>query len=130
VDDPARAERRSLGQLSDRLVKGSPQDTPVLFLLGCDTAVTDRQLYSFVAGFRDSGAAVVVGTITPVHGELAAAVVKTLVDELVAASKRAPVRFGELMRSARRLLLKEGKLTALSAASFGDADWLVGGRGA
>jgi hypothetical protein len=130
-DRPERAERRSLGQLNDKLVKASPQDAPVLFLLGCDTAVADRQLYSFVAGFRDSGAAVVVGTITPVHGELAVAVVETLVEALAAAAKQEDraVRFGELMRDGRRLLLKGGKLTALCAASFGDADWLVGRQG-
>jgi len=129
-DRPERAERRALGQVNDKLVKGDPQDAPVLFLLGCDTAIADRQLYSFVAGFRDSGAALVVGTITPVHGELAAAVVQKLVDQLAAAAKRTDtvIRFGDLMRAGRRLLLKEGKLTALSVASFGDADWLVGGH--
>jgi hypothetical protein len=131
-DRPERAERRALGQLNDKLIRASLQDAPVLFLLGCDTAVADRQLYSFVAGFRDSGAAVVVGTITPVHGELAAAVVETLVERLAAAARRqdVAVRFGELMRDGRRMLLKGGKLTALSVASFGDADWLVGGKGA
>lgn len=129
---PERAERRALGQVNDNLVKASPHDAPVLFLLGCDTAVAGRQLYSFVAGFRDSGAAVVVGTITPVHGELAAAVVETLVEQLATAARRhdMAVRFGELMRDGRRRLLKDGKLTALSAAAFGDADWLVGGTGA
>lgn len=131
-DRPERAERRALGQVNDKLVKGDPQDTPVLFLLGCDTAIADRALYSFVAGFRDAGAAVVVGTITPVHGELAAAVVGRLVQALVAAAKQktAAVRFGELMRDGRRQLLADGHLTALCAASFGDADWLVGGKGA
>jgi hypothetical protein len=132
TNDPARAERRALGQVNQKLVKARQQDTPVLFLLGCDTAVADRQLYSFVAGFRDAGAAVVIGTITPVHGELAAAVVETLVDQLATAAKRKhrTVRFGELMRDGRRMLLRKGQLTALSAASFGDADWLVGGKGA
>jgi hypothetical protein len=131
-DRPERAERRALGQVNDKLVKGHPQDTPVLFLLGCDTAIADRALSSFVAGFRDAGAAVVVGTITPVHGELAAAVVGRLVRGLVAAAKQktVAVRFGELMRNGRRQLLAEGQLTALCAASFGDADWLVGGEGA
>jgi hypothetical protein len=131
-DRPERAERRALGQVNDKLVKGNPEDTPVLFLLGCDTAIADRALSSFVAGFRDAGAAVVVGTITPVHGELAAAVVGRLVQALVAAAKQktAAVRFGELMRNGRRQLLAEGQLTALCAASFGDADWLVGGKGA
>lgn len=132
TDEPAGAERRALGQVNQKLVKARQQDAPVLFLLGCDTAVADRQLYSFVAGFRDAGAAVVIGTITPVHGELAAAVVETLVDQLAAAAKRKDraVRFGELMREGRRLLLRKGRLTALSAAAFGDADWLVGGKGA
>ncbi len=126
---PERAgERRTLGQVNEKLIKVAEADAPVVFLLGCDTALAERELHSFVARFRDRGAAVVVGTITPVRGESAAAVVRALVGELRAAGRPGPVRlrFGEVVRSARRRLLAGGELTALCAASFGDADWLVG----
>ena len=117
-------ERATLAQINSRYVKKLAQDAPIVFLLGCDTAVTDNKLVSFVGRFRDQGAALVVGTITPVLGERAAAVVKAVVSQLAQKRKR-PASFGELMRDARRDLLSRGELTALCATSFGDASWLV-----
>lgn len=117
-------ERATVAQINGKFVKSLSQDAPIVFLLGCDTAVADDKLVSFVGRFRDQGAALVVGTITPVLGEHSAAVVKAVVAKL--AQKRAkPVSFGELMRDARRELLLKGELTALCATSFGDASWLV-----
>ena len=118
------AEKATLAQINSKFVKKAAQDAPIVFLLGCTTGVADDKLVSFVGRFRDQGAALVVGTITPVLGERSAAVVEAVVAKL--AQKRAqPVRFGELMRDARRDLLSRGELTALCATSFGDASWLV-----
>jgi hypothetical protein len=117
-------ERATVAQINGKFVKSLSQDAPIVFLLGCDTAVADDKLVSFVGRFRDQGAALVVGTITPVLGEHSAAVVKAVVAKL--AQKRVhPASFGELMRDARRELLSKGELTALCATSFGDASWLV-----
>ena len=118
-------ERATVAQINTRYVKKLANDAPIVFLLGCDTAVADDKLVSFVGKFRDQGAALVVGTITPVLGERSAAVVRTVVEKL-AQKRRDPVSFGELMRDARCELLSKGELTALCATSFGDAGWLVG----
>jgi hypothetical protein len=117
-------EIATLAQINSRFVKKLPQDAPIVFLLGCTTGVADNTLVSFVGRFRDQGAALVVGTITPVLGERSAAVVKAVVAKL-AQKKAQPARFGELMRDARRELLSRGELTALCATSFGDASWLI-----
>lgn len=117
-------DRATLAQINSRYVKKLPQDAPIVFLLGCTTAVADDALASFVGRLRDQGAALVVGTITPVLGERSAEVVKAVVAKLVE-QKPKPMRFGELMRSARCDLLLKGELTALCATSFGDASWFV-----
>jgi len=117
-------ERATVAQVNGNFVKKATQDAPIVFLLGCDTAVADDEIYSFVGRFRDQGAALVVGTITPVLGERSADVVKAIVAQL-AKKRRKPQRFGEIMRDARREMLARGKLTALCATSFGDATWLV-----
>jgi hypothetical protein len=117
-------DRATLAQINSKYVKKLPQDAPIVFLLGCTTAVADDALASFVGRLRDQGAALVVGTITPVLGERSAEVVKAVVAKLVE-EKPQPMRFGELMRSARCDLLLKGELTALCATSFGDASWFV-----
>jgi hypothetical protein len=117
-------ERATVAQINSKFVKTLTQDAPIVFLLGCETVVADDKLVSFVGRFRDQGAALVVGTITPVLGEHSAAVVKTVVAKL-AEKRDHPASFGELMRDARRELLSKGELTALCATSFGDASWLV-----
>jgi hypothetical protein len=117
---------RAAGQFQG-LVKPDPAVTPVVLLLGCDTAVADRQFQTFVTEFRDAGAALVVGTIAAVLGEHAAPVAQALAVALheasaATASAGAPT-FGEVMRDVRRRLLAEGELMALCLTSFGDADW-------
>ena len=117
-----------LAQLNKYYVKGSTDDRPVVLLLGCETAVTDFGLQTFVSRFQDLGAAVVVGTIAPVLGQRAAAVARSLATELAAASKRRrPISTGDLLLAIRRKLLAKGELTALCLTAFGDADWQVGG---
>jgi hypothetical protein len=117
-------QRATVAQVNQNFVKTTAEDAPIVFLLGCDTAVADDEIYSFVGRFRDQGAALVVGTITPVLGERSAEVVKAILAQL-AKRRREPARFGELMRDARREMLARGKLTALCATSFGDATWLI-----
>lgn len=117
-------ERATVAQINGKFVKKLAQDAPIVFLLGCTTGVADDQLVSFVGRFRDKGAAIVVGTITPVLGERSAAVVKAVAAKLEK-KRTQPTSFGELMLDVRRDLLARGELTALCATSFGDASWLV-----
>ncbi len=128
IGAPKGAEKLTIGQITEKVVRKDDTHKPIVILLGCDTAA-ESELTTFVGRFRDNGAAVVVGTITPVLGEHSAKVVRTLLEKLAraAASDGAPrPRFGEIMRDVRRQLLAEGELTALCATSFGDADWGIG----
>jgi hypothetical protein len=117
-----------LAQLNGDYIKGSSGDRPVVLLLGCETAVTDFGLQTFVSKFQDLGAALVVGTIASVLGQRAAPVARTIATELASASKRRhAIAAAELLLAIRRKLLAKGELTALCLTAFGDADWQVGG---
>jgi hypothetical protein len=117
-----------LAQLNADYIRGSSGDRPVVLLLGCETAVADFGLQTFVSKFQDLGAALVVGTIASVLGQRAAPVARTIATELASASKRRrPIASGELLLAIRRKLLAKGELTALCLTAFGDADWQVGG---
>ena len=128
---------RMLAQITPSLVKAVPDAAPVVLLLGCDTAVAEREYQSFAARFRDKGAALVVGTIAAVLGEHAAPVAQALATALHDAATRADAgpgtgteqaTFGVTMRDIRRKLLGEGELMALCLATFGDADWRLTGN--
>jgi hypothetical protein len=116
-------EFRVLSQITSSLVKVSPDAAPVVLLLGCDTAVADREYQSFAARFREKGAALVVGTIAAVLGEHAAPVAQAIATALHDAAAGDEVTFGVIMRDIRRKLLAEGELMSLCLATFGDADW-------
>jgi hypothetical protein len=103
----------------------------VVLLLGCDTAVNELGFQTFVAQFREQGAAVVIGTIVSVLGRNAAPVAQALVRDLATASrsKRASsTTFGEVMAASRRRLLAGGELMALCLTAYGDADWVLAPR--
>jgi hypothetical protein len=104
------------------------EQRPVVLLLGCETAVTNFDLQTFVAKFQDLGAALVVGTTAAVLGERAAAVAQTIAVEFTKATERKrPIAAGELFLRIRRELLAKGDLTSLCLTAFGDADWQLGG---
>jgi hypothetical protein len=130
-------------------VKRDPTATPVVLLLGCDTAVARNDPQTFVARFRDVGAALVVGTIVPVLGEHAAPVASALVQTLRSLTDSHAQRgsnglvaqaesglgksawtFGDAMVAVRRQLLASGELTALCVTAFGDASWRLGEQSA
>ena len=68
--------------LVQEFVKTDPAGRPMVLLLGCDTAVSKAEPETFIARLRDVGAAVVVGTVSPVLGENAAPVAVALLGEL------------------------------------------------
>lgn len=118
---------RMLAQINRSVVKPHPDMVPVVLLLGCSTAITDRQLQTFVTAFRNHGAALVVGTVASVLGRRAAPVAEALITALNEASQAGREDdqpcFGDVMRDVRRRLLLNGELMALCLTSFGDADW-------
>jgi len=123
-------DSRVVAQINDSLVKPHHDMTPVVLLLGCDTAVANRDLQSFVGAFRDAGAALVVGTIAAILGENASPIAQALIHALGDPYPTRPANithcFGDTMLAIRRELLSKGELMALCLTSFGDADWQLG----
>ena len=115
--DPSEINRRFLGPDTDGFVP------PLVFLLGCDTAVADLQYQTFVSRFRQTGAALVVGTIATVAGSHAAAVAAGLAHGLRDVDPATSPAFGDLLRQVRRRLLADGEVMALCLTAYGDADW-------
>ncbi len=121
------ADYKAVAHINASLVQGEPGSSPMILLLGCDTAVANRDLQSFVGAFRDSGAALVVGTIAAILGENAAPMAQALIGAIADAAERTTARsticFGDVMLNIRRQLLGNGELMALCLTSYGDADW-------
>lgn len=106
-------------------VVGKPRVTPphpVVFLLGCETQLARVAFESFVARFRNHGAAIVVSTIATVLGRDAGPVAAELARELLTGGKGEGA-FGERLLRARRRLLLQGRVMVLSLTAYGDADW-------
>jgi hypothetical protein len=102
---------------------------PLVFLLGCDTALPWLEYQTFVVRFRNHGASIVVGTVATVPASHAANVAIPLVDELQgqvgggAGGGQGPKAFGDVLLAARRRILADGEVMALCVTSYGDADW-------
>jgi hypothetical protein len=131
--DGADGSRTKRQELAPEFVKRDGDGRPMVLLLGCDTAVDKEEPESFVAGFRGAGAAVVVGTISPVLGENAVPVAVALLGELRRAVEDpgpdGVATFGEAMLGVRRTLVGKGHLTALCLTAVGDADWRLSPAG-
>ena len=120
--DPSEINRRFLGPDTDGFVP------PLVFLLGCDTAVSDLQYQTFVTRFRQTGAALVVGTIATVAGAHAAGVAAELARGLRGVDPSTSPAFGDVLRQVRRRLLADGEVMALCLTAYGDADWRLAPR--
>jgi DNA-binding transcriptional ArsR family regulator len=117
-----------ISQIDGPYLRTSTDRSPIVLLLGCETAVSDFGLQTFVAKFQDLGAALVVGTVASVLGQRAAPVARTIATDFAAAAKRqTPISVGDLLLATRRKLLAKGELTALCLTAFGDANWQLGG---
>jgi hypothetical protein len=101
--------------------------SPIVLLLGCETAQSVIALESFPAVFVKRGAAIVLATIATVLGRDASAAAVRLVETLVAS--KGDRAFGDLLIETRRQLVREGRVMALALAGFGDADWRIGDGG-
>ena len=124
-------ERRDAAEFTTRYLRADGTDPapPVVFLLGCDTAVADLQYQTFVTRFRQLGAALVVGTISTVAGSHAAEVAAALIRAVKREHDPGWLTFGDLLRDVRRTLLSDGEVMALCLTAYGDADWrFPGGR--
>ncbi len=118
-------ERRDAAEFTTRYLHPDEAGLvpPLVFLLGCDTAVADLQYQTFVTRFRQLGAALVVGTISTVAGSHAAGVAAALVRAVKREDQSGWLAFGDLLRDVRRGLLADGEVMALCLTAYGDADW-------
>jgi hypothetical protein len=104
-----------------------PKSPPIVLLLGCDVAnVAYSDAYArHIAVFRQARAALVLGTVATVLGADAAAVGGKLATMLASAAKKAPERFGEVLRRVKREAVAESLMVAMCLVAFGDADWYL-----
>jgi hypothetical protein len=106
---------------------GAPNVPQLLLLMGCGAAQAQNSFGRFPEWFIGKGADAVVAPLAPIHGPHALAIAAHVIDEIadrLHAPGPLPFTFGELVRSARARAVKDGYLIALSAASFGDTDWV------
>jgi hypothetical protein len=117
------AEQLPVGDISDAYVGKPP---PIVLLLGCDTATPEMPFQQFPTAFRRANAAIVVGTLTKILGRHAGPVAAQLVTKLTEIAAERDVTFGEVMRDARRAMLRAGAPTVLAVTAYGDAGWMLG----
>jgi len=106
-----------------------PPRESVILLLGCNTAAAEVDYEDFVAGLRSAGAAVVVGTTTYVLGMQAAPVAREFVRQFWSYNGREAQPMGEVLRSVRTRMVRDGNPLALAVAAYGDADWRLAPKG-
>ena len=106
-----------------------PPRESVILLLGCNTAAAEVDYEDFVAGLRSAGAAVVVGTTTYVLGMQAAPVAREFVRQFWSQTGSETQPIGEVLRSVRTRMVRDGNPLALAVAAYGDANWRLAPKG-
>ena len=106
-----------------------PPRESVILLLGCNTAAAEVDYEDFVAGLRSAGAAVVVGTTTYVLGMQAAPVAREFVRRFWSRTGSEVQPMGEVLRSVRTRMVRDGNPLALAVAAYGGADWRLAPKG-
>ena len=102
---------------------GAPH--PVVVLLGCNTDNSGLPFESFVSGFEDNQAAIIVTSLSKVLGRHAAPLARTFIARLAALPRDGSSSFGQAMLELRRQAMLDGPPLALVLKSYGDADWRV-----
>lgn len=114
----------TLDQLDEAYVCG-PQTQPIVFLLGCDTALQAVPFEDFISNVSYSGAAIVVAASTGILGREATVLATEFIEKLKRIAGKSDATFGEVMLHVRRDMLRKGFPMVLSISSYGDADWRV-----
>ncbi len=115
----------SSANVESDFVTPSPERTPVVLLLGCSTALPDVPFLNFVGQFKDSGAALVIGTIATIRGRQVGAFVRALLTELRNAAAAGGGTFDEVFLRVKQRLLASGDPFVLSLMSYGDTGWHI-----
>jgi hypothetical protein len=111
----------SINEFDPAVFTGPHSQAPIVFLLGCSTALTELPFANFVSAFRQNGAALVIGTLGIIRGRRTVQFVEALLEALGGGS----TSFGEAFLKVRRSLLATGDAFALTLVSYGDSDWTI-----
>ncbi len=103
---------------------------PIVLLIGCETGKSQENIdfMSFVARFRQGGAAIIVSTGAAILGRHAIPVTNELLERLNEYTKKPNLSFGEVMRVVKQRMLARGFPMVLTLMAYGDADWQIGTR--
>ena len=85
----------------------------------------DIPFLNFVGQFKDSGAALVIGTIATIRGRQVGAFVRALLTELRSAAAAGGGTFDEVFLRVKQRLLAAGDPFVLSLMAYGDTGWRI-----
>lgn len=97
---------------------------PLVLLLGCSTTFAETPFLNFVRRFNVSGAPVVVGTLSIIHGTQARMVATQFLDA-IATPGHEVLRFDEALLGVKRRLASAGHSVAFSLIAYGHSSWRV-----
>ncbi len=100
------------------------ETSPIVVLLGCDTAEAIEDYSRHIQWIRSLGAAVVVATISTVAG-LQAPTATARLARSIFNREGATFFLGEAIREMRREALLANELIPLALVAYGDADWKI-----
>lgn len=112
------------GYLEREHVTGDHDTTPLVLLLGCDVTGTREDPAGYASTFMARSAAVVLGSLTMLAADHAAALAGRFATLLLAPDRK-PGAVGELVTTFRREAVRAGLPAALAVTAYGDADWTV-----
>jgi len=110
--------------ITKSLLGQSEEARPLVFLLGCDTALSDMPYQGFAMYFSRAGAAITVITLSPIHESRAVQLAEILMKQCYQ-SAQSHQTFSEALLLARRTAMAKGYPEVLTLVADGDADWVL-----
>ena len=102
--------------------EGAGGNGPLLLLMGCSTTFAETPFLNFVRRFNLSGAPIVIGTLSIIHGTQASMVTQQLL-AAIAKPGHEVQRFDEAILGVKRRLAAAGHSVAFSLIAYGHSSW-------
>jgi len=102
--------------------EGAGGKGPLLLLMGCSTTFAETPFLNFVRRFNLSGAPIVIGTLSIIHGTQASMVTQQLL-AAIAKPGHEVQRFDEAILGVKRRLAAAGHSVAFSLIAYGHSSW-------
>lgn len=96
--------------------------SPLMIVIGCETANIDKPGFDISNRLIQSGAAVVISNFTKIKGRRASVLTIKLIEYLRALGKE-EMKLGQVILKLRQYLMAQGIMTGLSVIAHGDAGW-------